>query len=138
MQPADAAAPVRVLVVDADDRVRESLAGLLGIGDRVEVVGSAGGPERALEIALAERPDVVVIDPRLPEMDRGLAFITRLRAEAPEVRIVAMGWADGPEPRAAAAGIDGWVRKTFRPADLIAAILSAFHGPTAPRSTTVL
>ena len=65
--------PLRVLVVDADDRVRESLAGLLAIGDRVLVVGSAGQAATALALVREHRPDVVVVDPRLPEVDGGLA-----------------------------------------------------------------
>jgi two-component system response regulator DevR len=115
-------------VVDSDDRVRESLAGLLGIGKDLIVVGSAGDQDAAISLVMSMSPDVVVIDPRLPELDGGLAFIRRVRSSAPHVRVVAMGWADGPEPRAVAAGVDGWVRKTFRPTELIAAILGAAAG----------
>ena len=73
-------APLRVLVVDADDRVRESLSGLLAIGQRLVVVGSAGQAGPALDLLAAESPDVVIVDPRLPEVAGGLAFIERLRA----------------------------------------------------------
>ena len=73
MQPDPGApAPLRVVVVDADDRVRESLTRLLCIGDRIEVVGSAGGAEPALDLVRATDPDIVVIDPRLPEVDEGV------------------------------------------------------------------
>ena len=71
------------MVVDADDRVRETLTRLLEIGDRVEIVGSAGEAGLALEIVEATAPDIVVVDPRLPEIERGLAFIRRLRARGP-------------------------------------------------------
>ena len=50
------------------------------IGDRLEVVGSAGQAGPALDVVVATHPDIVVIDPRLPEMDGGLSFIARLRA----------------------------------------------------------
>ena len=79
--------PLRVVVVDTDDRVRESLAGLLCIGDRLEVVGTAGQAGPALDVIIATHPDIVVIDPRLPEMDGGLSFIARLRVLAPDVRV---------------------------------------------------
>jgi DNA-binding NarL/FixJ family response regulator len=125
------ASPLRVLVVDADDRVRESLAGLLAIGDRVLVVGTAGQASLALELVASESPDVVVVDPRLPEVDGGIAFIGRLRSIAPDVRILAMSWSDTLEHAAMNGGADGFVRKTFRPNELVAAIVAAGHRPAA-------
>jgi two-component system response regulator DevR len=118
-------APLRVLVVDADDRVRESLTGLLGIGSDVVVVGSAGLAGPALALATAESPDVVVIDPRLPELDGGLAFISQLRATAPTVRILVLGRSDCPDRESLVAVADGFARKTFRPDELVAAIMAA-------------
>ena len=116
---------LRILVVDADDRVRESLTGLLAIGDRVRVVGSSGLAGPALDLAAEHRPDAVVVDPRLPEVDGGLGFMARLRARCPEVRIVAMSWSDALERTALDGGADAFMRKTFRPAELIAAIVAA-------------
>ncbi|MFL5777814.1 MAG: response regulator transcription factor [Chloroflexota bacterium] len=113
-----------MLVVDADERVRESLAGLLAIGERVVVVGSAGDPGPALELVAAARPDVVIVDPRLPEVDGGLAFIARVRRVAPGVRILVMSWSDALEHVARDGGADGFIRKTFRPSELINAIVS--------------
>jgi DNA-binding NarL/FixJ family response regulator len=130
--------PLRVIIIDADDRVRESLTGLLGIGPRVVVVGSAGRPDDAIALARDTAPDVVIIDPRLPEMATGLELIGRLRAATPDIRVLAMGWGDGPEPSAVAAGADGWVRKTFRPTDLVAAICGCVEGPAEARSGAVL
>jgi DNA-binding NarL/FixJ family response regulator len=116
---------LRILVVDADDRVRESLTGLLAIGDHVLVVGSSGLAGPALDLAAECRPDVVVVDPRLPEVDGGLGFIAGLRARCPEVRIVAMSWSDALERTALDGGADAFMRKTFRPTELIAAIVAA-------------
>ena len=117
--------PLRVVVVDADDRVRESLAGLLCIGDRLEVVGTAGKAGPALDVIIATHPDIVVIDPRLPEMDGGLSFIARLRAVAPGVRVLVMSGADPTEQSDMLRAADGFVRKTFRPTDLVAAVCAA-------------
>ena len=117
--------PLRVVVVDADDRVRESLAGLLCIGDRLEVVGTAGQAGPALDVIIATHPDIVVIDPRLPEMDGGLSFIARLRALAPDVRVLVMSGADPAEGSDMLRVADGFVRKTFRPTDLVAAVCAA-------------
>jgi two-component system, NarL family, response regulator DevR len=116
--------PLRVLVVDADDRVRESLTRLLEIGDRLLVVGNAGSADEAFDLVRAAAPDLVMVDPRLPEVEVGLAFIARLRAASPAIRILAMSWSDTLEPTALAGGADGFVRKTFRPADLVAAIVA--------------
>jgi DNA-binding NarL/FixJ family response regulator len=70
-ESAAAPAALRVLLVDPDDRVRESLAGLLRIGQRCLVVGSAGTADAALRLAQDATPDVVVVDPRLPGVDTG-------------------------------------------------------------------
>jgi CheY-like chemotaxis protein len=93
--PERAGSSLRLLVVDADRRVRSSLAGLLDLAEHVEVVGSAGHARAALDACESRRPDAVVIDPRLPELLDGVAFIRRLRAEQPRVRIVAIAWAPG-------------------------------------------
>ena len=128
--PGPGPSPLRVLVVDADDRVRESLAGLLGIGERLIVVGEAGRPGPALELVASARPDVVVVDPRLPEIDGGLEFIGRVRALAPNVRVVVMGSFDGLAQGSLAGAADAFIRKTFRPAELVSAIETAGRAPT--------
>ena len=116
---------LRILVVDADDRVRESLTGLLTIGDQLQVVGSSGLPGPALALAAEHHPDVVIVDPRLPEMDGGLAFIAGVRASCPEVRILAMSSSATLERPAIDGGAHAFLRKTFRPTELIAAIVAA-------------
>ena len=113
---------LRILVVDADDRTRESIVGILGIRHRFNVVGSAGHVTEAIGIARAHHPDVVILDPRLPEVTDGMALIRRLRAINPETAILAVGWSPDLEHQALDAGADGFVRKTFKPGDLANAI----------------
>jgi DNA-binding response OmpR family regulator len=120
--------PLRVLVVDADDRVRESLTGLLAISGQCVVVASAGQVSMALDLALDHRPDVVIVDPRLPEVDGGVALIRSIRANLPSTRILAMSWSDSLESAVLESGADGFVRKTFRPSELTAAIVAAGTG----------
>ena len=115
--------PLRVVVVDADDRVRESLSRLLCIGDKLCVVGTAGAPEPGLEVVKATEPDIVVVDPRLPEVDGGLAFIEQVRAVAPAAKVLVMSPSDTPELTELKASADRVVRKTFRATDLLSAIL---------------
>jgi DNA-binding NarL/FixJ family response regulator len=122
---AAAPAPLRVLLVDPDDRVRESLAGLLKIGRRCTIIGTAGSADLAIQLAAETRPDVVVVDPRLPEID-GAALIAQLRSVAPETRVLVLNWSDTAD---LSSGADGYARKTFRPHELIDAVIAA----TAPR-----
>ena len=117
--------PLRVVVIDADERVRESLAGLLCIGDQLCVVGDAGQSGPAIDIVAATQPDIVVLDPRLPEADGGLALIRRIRGAAPSARILIMSGTDPKEQSDLVGSADGFVRKTFRPSDLVAAVIAA-------------
>ena len=120
---ASSPAPLRVLLVDPDDRVRESLAGLLQIGDRCLVIGTAGTADEAVRLAAEAPPDVVVVDPRLPGIDAGAALIARLRVVCPSTRVLVLSWsetADGQD-----CGADAYTRKTFRPHELIDAVVSA-------------
>jgi DNA-binding NarL/FixJ family response regulator len=120
MDPTDASP--RILVVDADDRTRESMVGILGIRHRYHVIGSAGHIAEALRLARAGSPDVVILDPRLPEVSDGMALIRRLRGMLPGVAILAVGWSPDLEHQALDAGADCFVRKTFKPGDLATAI----------------
>ena len=112
----------RILVVDADDRTRESIVGILGIRHRFNVVGSAGHIAEAVSLMASTHPDVVILDPRLPELTDGISLIKRIRAVQPTVRILALGWSPELEPALVNAGADGFLRKTFKPAELTAAI----------------
>jgi DNA-binding NarL/FixJ family response regulator len=117
--------PLRVVLVDADERVRESLAGLLCIGDQLCVVGSTGQTGPAIDLVLATAPDIVVLDPRFPEPEAGLSFVHRLRAVAPGVRILVMSGTDPSDQADLVGSADGFIRKTFRPNDLVAAVVAA-------------
>ncbi len=97
------------------------------------VVGSAGQADPALDLLAGESPDVVIVDPRLPEVAGGLEVHRAGPRPAPDVRVVVMSWSDGVEHPALAAAGDGFIRKTFRPNDLIAAIVARPGGPPEGR-----
>jgi len=84
--------PVRLLLVDADRRVRAGLASLLELSPEVEIVATAGDVRGALAACTAASPEVVVVDPRLPEAPEGIAFIRAVRERWPLVRVVALAW----------------------------------------------
>lgn len=113
--------PLRVLLVDPDDRVRESLAGLLCIGHRCAVIGTAGDADAAILLAGQSEPDVIVLDPRLPDRD-GSALIAQLKIASPASRVLVLNWSDSADQ---VTGADAYVRKTFRPHELIDAVVAA-------------
>jgi DNA-binding NarL/FixJ family response regulator len=119
------AVPLRVLVVDQDDRIRATLARLLCIDGQCAVVGNAGGTDDAIDVATDMQPDVILLDPRLPAMAGGRSIIPSLREAAPGVRILVLnlsGPTDGSSP---ADGADAYIKKTFRPHELIDAVVAA-------------
>ena len=117
--------PLSVVIVDADERVRESLAGLLVIGQRCIVVACAGDTVEALELIDSYRPNVVLVDPRLPDLDGGRSLVETIRVRWPTTRIVLLGAADVLDDAGFNGAVDGYVRKTFRPRELLDAIAAA-------------
>ncbi|HET7702356.1 MAG TPA: response regulator transcription factor [Candidatus Limnocylindrales bacterium] len=118
-------APLRVLLVDPDDCVRESLAGLLGIGQRCLVVGTAGSADTAVRLAAELDPEVVVVDPRVPG-DGAAALIAEVRQAAPRARVLVLNWSDTAD---LSSGADAYIRKTFRPQELIDAVVATRPRP---------
>ncbi len=120
---------IRVLVVDDDALVRAGLAMLLAGASDIEIVGEAAdGAE--VEHAVAEhRPDVVLMDIRMPGMD-GLAAteIVRVRDGAPEVIVLTTFDADDHVLRALRAGASGFLLKDTPPAGIVRAIRSVAAG----------
>jgi DNA-binding NarL/FixJ family response regulator len=123
--------PLRVLVVDPDDRIRESITRLLPIGGRCAVVGGAAGTLEAIALAATLMPDVAVIDSRLPDDECADGFLTTLRTTVPGIRILVLNWDVAAEPAASLRGADVYIRKTFRPHELIDAVISAARLPAA-------
>jgi DNA-binding NarL/FixJ family response regulator len=123
--------PLRVLVVDPDDRIRESITMLLPIGGRCAVVGGAAGTLEAMALAATLMPDVAVIDSRLPDDECAEGFLATLRSTVPGIRILVLNWDAVAEPVASLSGADAYIRKTFRPHELIDAVISAARLPAA-------
>ena len=108
----DRTSDLRVLIVDDDRRVRQSLAGLISLRERLTVVGTAGTPERALELAGVEAPDAVVIDLRLPEVEDGIDLLGELLRTNPGICVVAMSVSPDVREIALAAGARAFVSKS--------------------------
>jgi DNA-binding NarL/FixJ family response regulator len=119
-------APVRVLLVDDQALFREALATLLGVRTDIDVVGEAANGDEALTRAAELRPDVVLMDLRMPVLD-GIAATRRMRVEQPQVRVIALTTFDDDEEVFAAlrAGAVGYLLKDVSSARLVEAILAA-------------
>jgi CheY-like chemotaxis protein len=137
-EPVTSSSLLSILIVDPDERVRESLAGLLEIGQRCVVVAVAGDAAEALELVDAYRPDVVLVDPRLPGLDAGRVLVTAILDRRPTTRIVVLGAADALDEAGFSDVAHGYVRKTFRPKELLDAISAATESPaTRPMTSQI-
>ncbi len=131
MNPDRALPTIRVVIVDPDHRVRQSLAGLVCcLGRHVDVVGTAADAGDALKLIERHRPHVVLIDPRLPEVDAGLALVAMIRSQHPETRVVVMGWSETLEHPAFASGASAFIGKGEAPNAFLEAI-TGVGGPAA-------
>ena len=123
--------PVRVFLVDDHEIVRRGVAEVLEEDPGIAVAGEAGSVAEALARVPAVRPDVVVVDMRLPD-GNGAEVCRQLRLRVPSVRtLVLTSYAD-PEAVAAAAraGASGYVLKQVRGPALVAAVRTIAAGGT--------
>jgi DNA-binding NarL/FixJ family response regulator len=120
---------VRVLVVDDQQLIRESIASLLDIQPGVSVVGTAADGREAVEQALALAPDVVLMDVRMPIMD-GVAATLELGSRVPGCRVVMLTTFDDEEyvVQALRAGASGYLLKDRPAAELASAVRLASAG----------
>ncbi len=122
-------ATVRILVVDDHDLFRAGLASLLAEQDDFDVVGQASGGRRAVQLARELKPDVVLMDLSMPDLDGSKA--TRLIAEAdPDVRILVLTVLSDETAVAAAvrAGACGYLIKDSPMSEVFSAVRAAAHG----------
>ncbi|GAB3305609.1 response regulator transcription factor [Geodermatophilus aquaeductus] len=124
---------VRVFLVDDHEVVRRGVAEVLEDDPGLVVVGEAGSLAEALARGPAVRPDVVVVDMRLPDGD-GAEVVRRLAERLPGVRcLVLSSYADEAAiAAAAAAGAAGYLVKQVRGADLVSAVRTVADGGTLP------
>ena len=128
----------RVLLVDDDALVRSGLKLMLSGAEGIEVVGEADDGRGVLPAVDRHRPDVVLMDIRMPQLD-GIAATRLLRAQpsAPEVIVLTTFDADELVVRALRAGAAGFLLKDTPPAEIVRAIqlVSAGEGMLSPTVT---
>jgi DNA-binding NarL/FixJ family response regulator len=122
---------IRVLLADDQALVRAGFRALLDAQDDIEVVGEAGDGAAAVELALASRPDVVLMDVRMPGTD-GLEATRRIIADpslaATRVVILTTFDLDDYVFEALRAGASGFLLKDTEPVDLLAGVRAVARG----------
>ena len=135
------AAPLRLALVDDHGLCRKGLAELLWHRAGIKVVGATGNPDEAIALLREHKPDLVIMDLRMPAMP-GLALIKRLREEGIDTPVLILTMCDSQEDLAGAlrAGARGYLLKDMDPEDVVDSIRRAARGElvVAPAMATKL
>jgi NarL family two-component system response regulator LiaR len=123
---------IRVVVADDHKVVRAGIRELLADEPDIEVVGEARNGHEAVELALAQRPDVVVMDINMPELS-GVEATRQIRAAAPAVRVLVLtAYQDDPYFSGLLdAGASGYILKTAEGGDIVRAVRATAAGQSA-------
>jgi NarL family two-component system response regulator LiaR len=121
--------PIRVLVVDDHEVVRRGIRALLGEIEDIEVVGEAGNGLQAIEQATLLRPDLILMDLLMPEMD-GIEAMQAIALEQVEARFLVMTSYSGDDMvfPAIKAGALGFLLKDTRSEELVEAVRQVHRG----------
>jgi EAL domain-containing protein (putative c-di-GMP-specific phosphodiesterase class I)/CheY-like chemotaxis protein len=124
--------PIRVLIADDDPSLRSALADLVDSEETLELVGSARDAEEAIQLAQTRRPDVALVDVRMPA-GGGVHAAREIRARSPETRVIALS---AFEDRATVfdmlrAGARGYLVKGTSSEEIVKTIRRATYGQAA-------
>src|SRR5580704_10926931 len=124
-----APAPVRLLIADDHPVVRDGLSGMFAADPGFEVLGEAGDGAEAVRLARALRPDVILMDLRMPEMD-GVTAIAELARHGVTARVLVLTTYDTDSHvlPAIEAGATGYLLKDSPRDELLRAVRAAAHG----------
>ncbi|MDA1362655.1 response regulator transcription factor [Glycomyces luteolus] len=120
---------IRVLLADDEAMIRAGVAAILATDPGIEVVAEAGDGAEAVELARAHRPDVAMLDIRMPKLD-GLAAAAELRRVMPEVAVVILTTFDEDVyvDQALSQGASGFMLKAADPRELIIGVKAVADG----------
>jgi DNA-binding NarL/FixJ family response regulator len=122
---------IGILIADDHSVLRQGLVSLIGFEADMMVVGEASNGREAVDLWRQKRPDVILLDLRMPELD-GLGVIKQIRAEDENTRIIVLTTFDGDEDiyRAIQAGAKGYLLKDVPREALIDSIRRVYAGET--------
>ncbi|MFE0025574.1 response regulator [Amycolatopsis sp. NPDC059021] len=120
---------IRVVLADDEALMRAGVAAILAADDAIEVVAEAGNGREAVDQALATRPDVVLLDIRMPVLD-GLAAAEEIRRVLPDTGVIMLTTfgEDAYIERALGLGASGFLLKSGDPRELLAGIHAVAEG----------
>ena len=123
--------PVKILIADDHHVVRSGLRSLLA-GTEFEVVAEASNGEEAVRAATKSKPDIVLLDIRMPDVD-GLAALSRIKMAHPDMPVLMLSTYDNPTyiARAVALGASGYLLKGFSRDELLASFRKVATGEDA-------
>ncbi len=126
---ANSTSPICVLLADDHDILRQGLKLLLGLQQDIRIVGEARTGQEAVEMAQHLKPDVVVMDITMPEMD-GLEACRLIREQQPATQVLILTMHESEEYflQALRVGAVGYLVKKAAPSDLQAAVRTVAHG----------
>ena len=129
MSPQTATRPARVLIADDQTLFRTGLARLLDEDPRVEVVGQAVDGADAVKAAVTAKPDVILMDLKMPNVD-GAEATRQIVAEHPQIKVLILSTfdADSFVLQALRAGASGYVLKDSQPDAIVSSILAVVSG----------
>jgi DNA-binding NarL/FixJ family response regulator len=121
--------PVKVMVVDDQQLMRDGISSLLSIQDGIEMIGTASDGQEAIEQALALQPDVILMDVRMPVMN-GITATEKIRQQLPSCQVLMLTTFDDEEEivKALIAGAAGYLLKDIPAQDLANAVRLAHNG----------
>lgn len=122
---------VRLLLVDDQELIRESLSIVLNMEEEIEVVGAAENGRIAVELCESHQPDVVLMDIHMPEMD-GIVATRIIKERWPQIRVIVLTTFQELEyvVEALNIGAEGYLLKAIHPKDLAAGIRLVQRGGT--------
>jgi two-component system NarL family response regulator len=123
--------PIRILLADDHAAVREGLTAILKLRHNVEVIATAADGKEAVEQYRRYRPDITLMDQRMPNMD-GVEAIRTIVSAFPEARIIMLTSFDGEEEKAREAGARAFVLKEASREDLLQTIRDVHCAPERP------
>jgi DNA-binding NarL/FixJ family response regulator len=125
---------IKLLVCDDHEVIRTGLASLFA-GSEIEIIGEAASGEEALKQAQKLKPDIVLLDIRMPDGD-GLSALEKIKAKVPDTKVVMLSTYDNPTyvARAVALGACDYVLKGSSRDDIIATIVAAARGESPSRT----